>query len=364
MVDRTDLTCTIELGLATTGHTDLSKLSLIPRNETTHLSSSLIDCDKHWVNDNAHHWMWKDHPSLLNFTFELRWEDEAWVTDTPLLDIAWEHVEQGQRQRWTLGTVILPAEFQPSPSPIEVQASRRATLIDAHSAHVDILIEGVAPGTFVKVTEYIPPHCTCEVLSASQASLRKEENAQIFLWFQAPKGEPLTPSYRIQCASNVQNAAFGGEIEVAFGTQTKTSDIATVEWAESPSASNENMGLNLSPDSESVVTSGAQLPGIQRDTPPAHGLAYAVQLLANHRDLTAEELATELGYTGSHTIYKHEGWHKYLTPEVTTYQEAHDVRSKVWTSTTATDAFVTASLEGTRISLQEALLLSNQTWIP
>ena len=59
-----------------------------------------------------------------------------------------------------------------------------------------------------------------------------------------------------------------------------------------------------------------------------------------------------------------EGWHKYLTPEEETYADAHTLRSHIWESTAATDAFVTASLEGERISIQEALLLSNQNWIP
>jgi hypothetical protein len=153
-------------------------------------------------------------------------------------------------------------------------------------------------------------------------------------------------------------------MEVAFGTRTKTSHIARVEWVGDSPALNENMELNLSPDTQSVVVSALTATDTQPDASPIDGLSFAVQLLANHKDLTAREVSASLNYQGGYSIFRHEGWHKYLTPEEETYADAHTLRSHIWESTSATDAFVTASLEGERISIQEALLLSNQNWIP
>lgn len=364
VVARTPSTCTIELSVATTGHTDLSKLSLIPRETSTHLTTTLLDCDKHWINNNAHHWMWKSDPNLLHVTFDLSWNERARTSDAPLLDIAWEQMAEGHRQRWTLASVILPNLTQGTPLAQDAVASRKVSLMEANVAEVSIHVDGVQPGSFVKITEYIPPHCTCEVTEAARASLRTDDNAQIFLWFQAPEDSTLAPSYRIQCAHRLDQASFSGELEVAFGTRTKTSDIASVEWGGSDSPSNENMELNPSSDSQSVAVTGATAHVTQPDTTPASGVMYSVQLLANHRDLTAQDVDAAIGYEGPYSIVRHEGWHKYLTPEVATYQDAHEIRSNVWTNTKATDAFVTASLEGARISVQEALLVSNQTWIP
>ena len=118
----------------------------------------------------------------------------------------------------------------------------------------------------------------------------------------------LDPSYKLKCASNVQNAAFDGEMEVAFGTRTKTSHIAGVEWVGDSPALNENMELNLSPDTQSVVVSALTATDTQLDASPMEGLSFSVQLLANHRDLTAQEVSTSLNYQGGYSIFRHEGW--------------------------------------------------------
>ena len=365
VVERTEKACVVELTLATTGEADLSKLSLLPSLSSALrlVHSSPLSCDEHWIKNNTHHWMWRDHPEVMSLTLHLEWDELIATPDIPLLDIAWEHIANGERQRWTLGTIVLPSMAPEEHSP-EPEAQRTAQQLQDNLAEVTLTVSQVQEGAFVKITEYIPAHCTCEVTESAGAALRKEENAQIFLWFQAPGADDLTPSYKLKCASNVQNTAFDGEMEVAFGTRTKTSHIASVEWVGGSPALNENMELNLSPDTQSVVVSALTATDTQPDASPMDGLAFAVQLLANHRDLTAQEVSASLNYQGGYSIFRHEGWHKYLTPEEETYADAHTLRSHIWESTAATDAFVTASLEGERISIQEALLLSNQNWIP
>gem|GEM_PF-844316 len=365
VIERTEKACVVEMTLATTGETDLSKLSLVPSPSSplrlVHYSP--LSCDEHWIKNNTHHWMWRDHPDVMSLTLHLEWDDLDANPDIPLLDIAWEHIAHGERQRWTLGTIVLPGKAPEGSFP-EPEAQRTAKRLRDNVAEVTLSVSQIQEGAFVKITEYIPAHCTCEVIESAGASLRKEENAQIFLWFQAPGVDALTPSYKLKCASNVQNTAFDGEMEVAFGTRTKTSDIASVEWVGVSPALYENMELNLSPDTQSVVVSALTAKDTQLDASPMEGLAFSVQLLANHRDLTAQEVSESLNYQGGYSIFHHEGWYKYLTPQEETYVAAHTLRSHLWESTSATDAFVTASLEGERISIQEALLLSNQNWTP
>ena len=365
VVERTEKACVVEMTLATTGETDLSKLSLVPSPSSPLrlVHSSPLSCDEHWIKNNTHHWMWRDQPEVMSLTLHLEWDELRATPDVPLLDIAWEHIAHGERQRWTLGTIVLPGNAPEGSSP-EPEAQRTAKRLQDNLAEVTLTVSQIQEGAFVKITEYIPQHCTCEVTESAGASLRKEENAQIFLWFQAPGADSLTPSYKLKCASNIQNAAFDGEMEVAFGTRTKTSHIAGVEWVGDSPALNENMELNLSPDTQSVVVSALTATDTELDASPMEGLSFSVQLLANHRDLTAQEVSASLNYQGGYSIFRHEGWHKYLTPEEETYAAAHTLRSHIWESTSATDAFVTASLEGERISIQEALLLSNQKWIP
>ena len=296
VIERTDRACAIEMTLATTGETDLSKLSLVPSPSSPlrMVHSSPLSCDEHWIKNNTHHWMWHNHPDMLSLTLRLEWDDFNDTPDTPLLDIAWEHIAEGERQRWTLGTIVLPG-MSPNEAPSEPEAHRSAALLAENVAEITVAVSHVQEGAFVKVTEYIPAHCTCEVSESAGASLRKEENAQIFLWFQAPGQRVLRPVYKLKCASNVQNMAFDGDLEVAFGTRTKTSHIASVEWVRESPALNENMELNLSPDTQSVEVSALTATNTRLNVGSTEGLSFSVQLLANHRDLTQQEVSESLG---------------------------------------------------------------------
>jgi hypothetical protein len=122
------------------------------------------------------------------------------------------------------------------------------------------------------------------------------------------------------------------------------------------------MELNQATDATSALSPVATHQ--RAETPGSLDVHFSVQLLANHRDLNASELTEALGYSDSFHIFRHDGWHKYLTEDFASYAEAREKRSTLWSTTSATDAFVTASLRGERISVQEALLMSNQSWIP
>lgn len=226
----------------------------------------------------------------------------------------------------------------------------------------------LAQGTFVKWTEHIPPTCACEVLDAEGATVRQTANDLIFIWFETPSSTAeLFPKYRLTCMKDVliERQFFDGFFEVAFGTETETSHIAEVEWDVDLTARNDNMKLNpASSVAEEGDGSHTNAPHARSQEHLTEGLQYAVQVLAVHRDLDQEELAKSLNFRAPFHIERHDGWHKYVTDFTATYSDAHAMRQTIWATTNATDAFVTASLEGERITVQEALLLSNQTWIP
>lgn len=355
--------CTLHLELMGRTEGELSKLSIVPAHSGTTLSPAhaTIGCDDHWVRQNALNWMWKTAPGHISMDVHVAWTADNLEANSPLLDVVWEQVKEGERQAWTLGSVELPHNAQPASTP--PTGKRLGTNEDTSSPEITCEISGAEPGAFVKWTEYIPEGCTCTVLESSGASLRKSQNQQIFLWFEVEKDQKLAPKYILNCAERPTPEAFDGELEVAFGTETITSHIAGVEWEVSPTARLENMGLNQSPDVQSVAAHSAPNTG-QLNPVGSLEPRFAVQLLANHRDLSEDEVAESTGYSQPFHIFRHQGWHKYLTDEVSTYADARELRSNIWTSTRATDAFITASLEGDRITVQEALLMSHQSWIP
>tara|TARA_B110000003_G_scaffold70113_1_gene71520 strand:+ start:185 stop:1366 length:1182 start_codon:yes stop_codon:yes gene_type:complete len=356
----------LQLDLLGVERVDLGKLSIFSSHANTRLSvyKGSSNFDKHWQENASWHWMWTQNPQDVSVQFLVEAVEPTFPPDESLT-IAWEQVRDGERHSWTLGTLALDAQNDHSTHQ-EPMVQRRALELGPSSFRVALDILDVPQGAFVKWSEYVPEGCTCEVLEHDGSSLRVTNNAQVFLWFEVGSQRTLHPTYRLTCMEGMKASelTFDGTLEFAFGTESKTSHIAGVEWELLAEVPNESMELIQSPDPQSVETPTGRTVGSTTDGRSCRDVRYAVQLLANHRDLSSDELSAHLGSNISHHIFRHEGWHKYMTDDVETYSDAQYLRSEMWTTTAAADAFVTASVEGERISVQEALLLSNQTWTP
>lgn len=106
----------------------------------------------------------------------------------------------------------------------------------------------------------------------------------------------------------------------------------------------------------------------QKTTPripaPEKGVTYKVQISAGHREVGRTYFQTRHRYTGDFSIERHQGWIKYVTGATPTYKEARDLRvSLVQAGHQFPGPFVTAYNNGERITVQEALMLSNQQWV-
>lgn len=98
---------------------------------------------------------------------------------------------------------------------------------------------------------------------------------------------------------------------------------------------------------------------------PSVGITYSVQILAAHRLVEKTYFTSRHGYDGGFNIENHEGWFKYTTGKYDDYKQARDARENVRTqSRDLPGPFVTAYSDGNRITVQEALLISHQTWYP
>lgn len=97
---------------------------------------------------------------------------------------------------------------------------------------------------------------------------------------------------------------------------------------------------------------------------PENGILYKVQISAGHREVGKGYFTARHRFTGNYNVERHQGWIKYVSGRFGAYSEARDQRvSYVTAGHNFPGPFVAAYNNGDRITVQEALLLSNQKWI-
>lgn len=90
---------------------------------------------------------------------------------------------------------------------------------------------------------------------------------------------------------------------------------------------------------------------------------YKVQILAGHRIISNKKISNDYNYKGEYFLESHNGWIKYTVGSNSKYSEARDSRNEL-NNYNFPGPFVTAYNYGERITVQEALILTSQNWVP
>ena len=97
--------------------------------------------------------------------------------------------------------------------------------------------------------------------------------------------------------------------------------------------------------------------------PPANGINYRVQICATHRALENGYFARKYKFNEPVTEEAHQGWNKFTVGGFPQYKDARNKREALDSSYDFPGPFVAAYNDGDRITVQEALLITNQTWV-
>lgn len=252
---------------------------------------------------------------------------------------------------------------------------------------VTININKGSKGGFARVKEEIPTGFKAEKIETEGAIFKFADNSAKFLWSNISKNDKnITIKYKLIPTGNVSGnysitGAFSAEflvendrpkkVAIPASTISVDGDLAVEDnnnqtnYTENNQEEDEedntykettsNYNNNEEEEEEDRATSISS-------TTNTNGVKYRVQIIASHNTVSKRFIKKAFGYSGSVNLENHEGWVKYTTDGYNKYKDARNKRNSL-DKFDFDGPFVTAYNNGDRITVQEALMISNQSWI-
>lgn len=274
-----------------------------------------------------------------------------------------------------------------------VGGTRTITAITESEMLVEVTISKGAIRGFGKLQESIPPGFTALEKSTDEAIFTSQGTIVKFVWLNLPAKSDLKVSYKLRGTGQPNGEyAVNGEFGYLLNDETQKAVLGSTAFKVGPEAMLAQQAPDRSAPGESQQTaqeqpstSGTeQASGNQQQTgqetadrtekpkpvttnripAPETGVTYKVQITAAHREVGPEYFAERHHFTGAFSIERHEGWIKYTTGKFNQYREARDQRQAyIAGGNNFPGPFVTAYNNGDRITVQEALMISQQPWV-
>lgn len=263
---------------------------------------------------------------------------------------------------------------------------------------VNLLVNKGSMQKFAKIEEDIPQGFTAEAVDTRDGVFTYKDRKAKILWMALPTDPRFVVSYRLIPDNGVGSttASIKGQFSYMQGEATRVIDIEQqdISLRNATSSELDAMVRASAPtggyadaqiiSSTSTGGRGIDIPVRYQDIPerqarqaaaskpaynmqpymlePESGVYYRVQVAAGHKPINIKRYFERLNIDHEVRTERHEGWYKYSIGSFKEYREARDFRIKIWNTSKANDAFVTAYNNGRRITVQEALMITNQQW--
>ncbi len=237
---------------------------------------------------------------------------------------------------------------------------------------------------FAKYSDELPGGYTAKALTTSESSFSVADGKIKFVWVTLPASEEVIISY-VLSGRSTSLVNLKGEFSYLANDQSKKFIMPDATLPNTPSS--DNVASNQTPTStptptETPVNTNTTAAVTTTETPSnqnnnqnnstentskeavtnnAGSINYRVQIGAfNNSAVSAQTLSRKFGVKGNIVSEMHNGMNKFMIGNHPDYKNARDHREQVRPSINS--AFVVAYNGAKRITVQEALMLTNQKW--
>lgn len=267
---------------------------------------------------------------------------------------------------------------------------------------VNILVNKGSTEKFAKIEEEIPQGFKAEAVQTKDAIFTFKDQKVKFLWMNLPAEQRFVVSYKLIPTNkvDVKRLFLKGTFSFIVNEATQVIDITQKEVdlsnldpknlegiiASVPAPTfSSSAGVDGQPSSNSYTETGEdggkaievkyqKIEDKKKVTSkrvfdlksymlePEKGVYYRVQIAAGHKPVDIKNYFKKYKIPLEIRTEEHEGWYKYSVGSFPAYREARDYRVNLWKTSSIGDAFVAAYNNGRRITVQEALMITNQKW--
>jgi|WetSurSiteA1Bulk_404760.scaffolds.fasta_scaffold00414_11 hypothetical protein len=272
---------------------------------------------------------------------------------------------------------------------------------------VNVLVSKESTRHFAKIEENVPEGYTAVALNTKDAIFTFKEQKAKFLWMNLPVEPYFVVSYRLIPKNQAKlpapslNGAFSYLVDdktVSMGIlesdqnladvndQNVADLVASAQTGPAPvivpvavkeptrDVAQKPVEEPAKPESKPVKKETKEKPkeikqpvgntvsDASLSLNPEQGVYYRIQVAAGHKPVNIERYFRKMNLEKEVRQEAHDGWQKYSIGSFAMYKEARDYRVHIWNTTPVKDAFITAYNSGKRITVQEALMISEQKW--
>lgn len=278
-----------------------------------------------------------------------------------------------------LTKVVIESKEKPSlDNPIEPNSSIvcKRTYVNGNKPNEVIVEVSIAKGSitgFAKYQDLLPVGCKAKSVATNGSSFSVADGKVKFVWVTLPADEELKISYALEKmpTTSIDVVLDKGEFSYLEKNQSKKTSLPSMVISyltATPTIANVDSKLNnvkqtIEPKKvKKLETSTAK---IETSTPVISktdgSVSFLVQIGAFKAKIAADKLASLYQLKEPIKSDMHDGFHKFMIGNFDAYKQARLRRDEI-TQSGCNGAFVTAYNGSSRITVQEALMISNQKW--